>query len=92
VGLRPTAETKESLRITLEKVQECFDSPESDPAMVELKHIILQRIADLDAMEAHAPAEADVAPSSRMNPDSAIPVLASDFGISAPSILHRSTR
>jgi hypothetical protein len=62
VGLRPSAETKESLRITLEKVQECFHSPENEPAMVELKHIILQRIADLEAMEAFAPAEAEVAP------------------------------
>jgi hypothetical protein len=51
MSLRPTAETIESLRITLKKLEENFVSVEDEPAMGELKHILLLRIAELEALE-----------------------------------------
>lgn len=47
----PTAETIESLRSTLKKLEENFVSVEDEPAMGELKHILLLRIAELEALE-----------------------------------------
>jgi hypothetical protein len=51
MSLRPTAETIVSLRITLKKLEENFVSLEDEPAMGELKHILLLRIAELEALE-----------------------------------------
>lgn len=51
MSLRPTAETIVSLRITLTKLEENFVSLEDEPAMGELKHILLLRIAELEALE-----------------------------------------
>ena len=41
-----------SLRLTLEKLEQNFDSLEDEPAMSELKRILLLQIADLEALEA----------------------------------------
>jgi hypothetical protein len=51
MSLRPRAETIESLRITLKKLEENFVSLEDEPTMGELKHILLLRIAELEALE-----------------------------------------
>jgi hypothetical protein len=51
MSLRPTAETIESLRSALKKLEENFVSVEDEPAMGELKHILLLRIAELEALE-----------------------------------------
>jgi hypothetical protein len=51
VSLRPTAETKEALRSTMKKVEESFASEGDNPDVAELKHIVVQRIANLEASE-----------------------------------------
>jgi len=51
VGLRPTVETIESLRATLQKLEESFASVEDEPVLGELKHLLLLRIAQLEAAE-----------------------------------------
>ena len=51
MSLRPTAETIVSLRITLKKLEENFVSLEDEPAMGELKHILLLRIGELEVLE-----------------------------------------
>jgi hypothetical protein len=48
VGQRPSSELIQSLRVTLQKLEENFASPEDHPPMAELKRILLLRIADLD--------------------------------------------
>jgi hypothetical protein len=49
MGPRPTSEVIENLRITLQKLEQNFDSSEDEPAVAELKRILLIRIADLEA-------------------------------------------
>ncbi len=49
---RPTREVLEGLRLTLQKLEQNFDSVEDEPAMADLKRILLLRIADLEAAEA----------------------------------------
>jgi hypothetical protein len=52
VGQRPSSELIQSLRVTLQKLEENFASPEDHPPMAELKRILLHRIADLELPEA----------------------------------------
>lgn len=49
---RPSAELLNSLRITLQKIEENFASVENEPVISELKRIILLRIADIEAVDA----------------------------------------
>jgi hypothetical protein len=46
---RPTLDTLESLRITLQKLEHSLDSMQDATAMAELKRSILLRIAELEA-------------------------------------------
>jgi hypothetical protein len=46
---RPSLDTLESLRITLQKLERGLDSMQDATAMVELKRSILLRIAELEA-------------------------------------------
>jgi hypothetical protein len=48
VANRPSSELIQSLRVTLQRLEENFASPEDQPRIVELKHILLVRIADLE--------------------------------------------
>ncbi|WP_348262640.1 hypothetical protein P8935_22950 [Telmatobacter sp. DSM 110680] len=41
----------QSLRITLNKLEENFASPEDEPIIAELKRILMLRIADIEAVE-----------------------------------------
>ncbi len=59
---RSTRDTLRSLRITLQKLEQNFDANEDASAMVELKRILLNRIAELEllsALESGHPAEMD---------------------------------
>ena len=58
---RPTFELKQSLRVTLQKLEENFASLEDQPVMAELKRILLLRIADIEAVEALQKAQASEA-------------------------------
>jgi hypothetical protein len=49
---RPTHETLESLRLTLLKIEQNAEPEQDAEALAELKRILLQRIAQLEAVEA----------------------------------------
>ena len=51
MSLRPPAEVKEALLATLKKVEESIGSEVDNPDVAELKHIVVQRIANLEADE-----------------------------------------
>src|SRR4051794_30547117 len=55
---RPASELIQSLRLTLQKIEENFASAEDEPNIAELKRILLLRIADIEATEALRKAEA----------------------------------
>ena len=76
MSLRPTAETIESLRITLKKLEENFVSLEDAPAMGELKHILLLRIAELEALESAGAIEPEPVSEEIIAPPSAIELAA----------------
>jgi hypothetical protein len=57
---RPTNETIQNLRLTLQTLEQQFESVDDEPAMAELKRILLIRIADLEAAEALEPADREV--------------------------------
>ena len=61
---RSSKETLESLRVTLQKLEQTTDSPSNGQDIAELKQILLNRIAELEALSAMGPAEAESAPSS----------------------------
>lgn len=48
---RPSTELIESLRVTLQKVEEDFASPKDQPRIAELRRILLMRIAELESAE-----------------------------------------
>jgi hypothetical protein len=48
MSLAPPAEIKEALRTTLKKVEESLGSDADNPDVIELKHIVVQRTANLD--------------------------------------------
>jgi hypothetical protein len=52
VGQRPSSEIIQSLRATLQKLEEGFASVEDQPVMAELKRILLLRIADMEFVTA----------------------------------------
>ena len=45
---RPTPESLESLRLTLQKLEQTGDTGKDNASMSELKRIVLNRIADLE--------------------------------------------
>ena len=48
MGHRPASELIQSLRSTLQKLEETCASPEDETLLAELKRILLLRIADLE--------------------------------------------
>jgi hypothetical protein len=58
---RPAHETLESLRLTLLKVEQSVEPGHDEEALAELKHILLQRIAELEAIQVVESAEAQIA-------------------------------
>jgi hypothetical protein len=68
-ALRPPSETVESLRTTLQKLEQ--ENPPDDESLTELKRILLARIAELELVQAleaaatpsdEAPKPADLVP------------------------------
>jgi hypothetical protein len=59
---RSSKETLESLRVTLQKLEQTTDSPSNGQDIAELKQILLNRIAELEALSAMGPAEVESAP------------------------------
>jgi hypothetical protein len=55
--VRPTRETLESLRITLQKMEQFTDSESDANDVTELKRLLLNRIAELETLEALQPEE-----------------------------------
>lgn len=45
---RPTPESLESLRLTLQKLEQSGDARKNDTSISELKRVVLNRIADLE--------------------------------------------
>jgi len=62
--LRPTREAIENLRLTLQTLEQNFESVDDEPAMAKFKRILLSRIADLEAAEALEPADREVKDTS----------------------------
>jgi hypothetical protein len=58
MGLRPSSELIQSLRVTFLKIEENFALPEDGSVIAELKRILLLRIADIEAVEALNASEA----------------------------------
>lgn len=53
--VRPTQETLESLRLTLQKLEQTTDPASDGHDVIELKQILLNRIAELEALSALLP-------------------------------------
>lgn len=62
---RPARETLDSLRVTLQKLEQTTDPASDGQDAAELKQILLNRIAELEALQALQPEEvaAALAPS-----------------------------
>jgi hypothetical protein len=61
---RSSKETLESLRITLQKLEQSPGSPSDTQDIAELKQILLNRIAELEALSAMGPTEVESASPS----------------------------
>jgi hypothetical protein len=61
---RSSKETLESLRVTLQKLEQTVEPPLNGQDITELKQILLNRIAELEALSAIEPAEAQSPPPS----------------------------
>lgn len=61
---RPTADTLESLRVTLQKLEQTADPAYDSPHLASLKSVLLNRIADLEIAEASGPINAETAMAS----------------------------
>jgi hypothetical protein len=73
---RPAHETLESLRLTLLKIEQSAEPEQDAEALAELKRILLQRIAELEAIQALEiqPVESDNAQTSeKTNPADLVP-------------------
>jgi hypothetical protein len=71
MSARPSSETLESLRVTLQKLEQTTDANGQDIA--ELKQILLNRIAELEALSAIGPVGMDSpAPSPSELPSLAV--------------------
>ena len=56
---RPTRETLDSLRVTLQKLEQNADPASNGQDVAELKQILLNRIAELETLNALQPAESE---------------------------------
>jgi hypothetical protein len=73
---RPAHETLESLRLTLLKIEQDAEPEQDAEALAELKRILLQRIAELEAiqvLEIQAVESADAQTSEKTNPAELVP-------------------
>ena len=61
---RPSRETLESLRVTLHKLEQTTDPASDGQDVAELKQILLNRIAELETLNALQPADAEPAIAS----------------------------
>ena len=61
---RSTQETLESLRVTLQKLEQTADPASNGQDVVELKLILLNRIAELETLHALQPAAAEPEPKA----------------------------
>jgi hypothetical protein len=65
---RPSKETLESLRVTLQRLEQTIDPSADAQSLADLKRILLGRIAELEALNALLPAasetHASAAPAS----------------------------
>jgi hypothetical protein len=61
---RPTRETLDSLRVTLHRLEQTNDLASDGQDVVELKQILLNRIAELETLNALSPRESEPAPLS----------------------------
>ena len=59
---RPARETLDSLGVTLQKLEQAIDPASGGQDVAELKRILLNRIAELEALEALQPVEVAPAP------------------------------
>ena len=75
MSVRPARETLESLRVTLHKLEQTADSASDRQDVAELKQILLNRIAELETLNALQPADTDPAVASA---PSDLPPLAAD--------------
>ena len=64
---RSSKETLESLRLTLQKLEQSTDSPSNGQDVAELKQILLNRIAELEALSAMEPAQVESVPAAPSN-------------------------
>jgi hypothetical protein len=62
--VRSSRETLESLRVTLQKLEQTTDATADGRDVAELKQILLNRIAELEALNALQPADPDPAITS----------------------------
>jgi hypothetical protein len=58
---RPSRETLESLRVTLHKLEQTTDSASDGQDVAELKQILLNRIAELETLNALSPPDSEPA-------------------------------
>jgi hypothetical protein len=73
MNLRPARETLDSLRVTLQKLEQTTDPASDGHDVAELKQILLNRIAELEALNAmQAPEPAAPAPSPSELPPIAV--------------------
>jgi hypothetical protein len=73
---RPAHETLESLRLTLLKVEQSAEPEQDREALAELKRILLQRIAELEAVQALEIQALESAPAQtadKPNPSDLVP-------------------
>ena len=71
--VRSSRETLESLRVTLQKLEQTTDATADGRDVAELQQILLNRIAELEALNALQPAGAD---TSNVSAPSDLPHLA----------------
>lgn len=69
---RPAQETLDSLRITLQKLEQETDPASTGQDAVELKQIMLNRIAELEALQALLPDEVASVPAPSDLPSIAV--------------------
>jgi hypothetical protein len=96
---RPAHETLESLRLTLLKVEQTAEPDQDREALADLKRILLQRIAELEAMQAlesaaalesasgqteDKPNPADLVPPASVTVDESKDVITADAELSTP--------
>jgi hypothetical protein len=88
--VRPTHETLESLRVTLQKLEQTTDLASDGQDVTELKQILLNRIGELEALQVLQPPEAAQPSSPSDLPPLAVSTLdETTSDTSAPQILDK---